>query len=90
MRFSQIISMLAIALGVAFLVAGSSLSPSFPNEMAAMAQNFGRNVSPEVPAFLKGIGAGFLTLGLLGLVVPWVNVLIAHFRQPPATPTNKD
>lgn len=93
----QIVSVLAVALGTGLLVAGCAVSPAprvdsvgqtvHALERAARDAEFFH----ELAAWLKGFGAGFLTLGILGLVVPWANVLVYGRRggaTPPAEPAN--
>lgn len=72
----QILSGLAVALGVGLLVAGSERDVQFFHGLAAG---------------LKGFGAGFLTLGILGLLLPWANALVSARRVrtvEPVTPSN--
>ena len=95
--FGQIVSVFAIALGTGLLVAGSSLNP------VVRLDNVGQVVRSlewsardaefyhSLAAGLKGPGAAFLTLGIVGLVVPWVNVLVYRRRATspgPVTPSN--
>jgi tetrahydromethanopterin S-methyltransferase subunit F len=78
----QLLSVLAIAIGVGLLVAGGEISPGIsldtgtqityrPDLSARDIEFYG-----GLAAALKGFGAGFLTLGVAGLVVPWVNFLL--------------
>jgi len=78
----QIVSVVAIALGVGLLVAGSSINPVASGDnveqfVLAMEMS-GREAEfyHQLAMTLKGTGAGFLTLGVLGLLVPWANVLV--------------
>lgn len=86
---SQFLSAFAIAAGIGLLVAGSSLYPCVPPHDIGQALSSLRwsardaQLSLELAASLKGSGAGVLTLGILGLVIPWVNTLMAN-RKPTA------
>lgn len=80
--FGQVLCVIAIALGTGLLVAGNSLNPTIgadelPQRISQLA------LSPREAEFmlglsaaLRGFGAAFLTLGILALVVPWINTLI--------------
>lgn len=75
----QAICVLAIAIGSGLIAFGNKLEPQ-PNmtDPAAMAQflNSYREGRDHFSASLtSGFGMGFLMLGTLGLVVPWLNKL---------------
>jgi MFS family permease len=90
----QIVSVFAVALGVGLLVAGSMIDPVLRAdnldqivatlERSANEVEFYRNLT----AGLIGIGAASLTLGILGLVVPWANVVV-YGRRAGALPKSE-
>jgi hypothetical protein len=87
---AQIISVCAIAVGVGLLVGGITINPDNVQDVGELAQALRRPSREfdnyrELSAVLKGIGAAFLALGTLGLVVPWANVLVYGRRtiDPP-------
>jgi hypothetical protein len=88
----QIASVLAVAIGVGLLVAGNSVEPvplvGSVGQAVHSLERWARDAESfhELAAWLKGFGAGFLTLGILGLVVPWANALVYGRRggAPPA------
>jgi len=75
----QAACVLAIALGAGLFAFGSYLDPQL--DMSNPAQVV-RNLTHEdremhvIASTACGVGVGFMTLGGLGLVVPWVNVLV--------------
>ena len=77
--FIQGTSVLAIALGSGLVAFSNKMSPQLKNvDPAAMAQFFDNytNRNDHFTASLtSGVGMGFLILGTLGLVVPWINRL---------------
>jgi hypothetical protein len=87
--FLQIVSVLFIAIGVGLLVAGRSAQPAFGvdssgDPMRAQAWSaHNAEFYVTLAVVLKGTGAGFLTLGILGLLVPWANTLIYNRRTTP-------
>ena len=75
----QGVCVLAIAVGSGLVAFSNKLEPQ-PNllDPTAMAQIFDSYQSGRehfMAAVTSGIGMGFLILGTLGLVVPWVNTL---------------
>ncbi len=90
---AQVISVILIAVGVGLLVAGGSLTPATQMNLVDQAISSAHRSSRDVEfvhhlaiAF-KGFGACFLTLGVLGLLVPWANVLFFG-RGPEAATIN--
>lgn len=90
MRFLiQSASVLAIAVGVGMLVAGSTAAPYLlvtaenGQQMALATSNLRGEFYHGLAIGLKGFGSGFLTLGVLGLVLPWIDVIINALRPPP-------
>ena len=87
MRFVQVLSVVAVGVGVGMLVAGSTADPTV--QVEEMGEYFGpSHLSSYEARFyhdlaiaLKGCGAGFLSLGLLGLFVPWINALLNGRRR---------
>lgn len=84
--FLQFISCLCLAFGLALIVAGMSFqSPS------SLSEQLNRMVQPDsqpttretARAVCTGLGAGFATIGTLGLAVPWINALVRNRTQSP-------
>lgn len=80
MGFFQGLSVLAIALGSGLSAFGSKMEPQLKNlDPAALAQfmnaNYQNREQHFTAAITSGVGIGFLILGTLGLVVPWINRL---------------
>lgn len=72
----QLAAIVAIAIGVGLYAFGRHLEPSLnaANPAAAM-----YSINPnthETAALACGWGAGFITLGALGVVVPWIDVYV--------------
>jgi hypothetical protein len=69
------------------LVAGSTAAPTVQVENLGEVLWSSRLSSSEARSYhelaiaLKGFGAGLLTLGLLGLFVPWINALLHGWRR---------
>lgn len=80
----QAVCVLAIALGAGLFGFGSYMRPDVEVNMngpAAFVEQ--RQISEsdwEIAAICTGTGIGFITLGGLGLVVPWVNVVMSRGR----------
>ncbi|MDX1966367.1 MAG: hypothetical protein SFV23_04265 [Planctomycetaceae bacterium] len=90
MRFLiQSASVLAIAVGVGMLVAGSTAAPYLlvnaenERQMQLVLSSRPGEFYHGLAIGLKGFGSGFLTLGILGLVLPWIEVIINALRSPP-------
>jgi hypothetical protein len=80
MGFIQGISILAIAIGSGFTAFSSKLEPSLHSlDPAAVAQFMKTDWSSRENHFTasitSGVGMGFLLLGVLGLIVPWITRL---------------
>jgi hypothetical protein len=92
-KFLQIVCIGAIAVGAGFFAGGSYLEPTlnFANP-AEFAQAFNNHQNSElrvIAAVLRGFGVGFMVLGTLMLVVPWLNAYVAHSTKsdgPPPMP----
>jgi hypothetical protein len=84
--FIQASCVVAIALGAGLFTFGSYLQPRLdlanPAGAAQVARYFGKQSEDLhiAAAIARGFGTGFMTLGGLGLVVPWVNAFLAHQR----------
>jgi hypothetical protein len=77
--FIQGICVLAIALGAGLFGFGSYARPDATN-MVIM-QQFNRVEDTHLmSAATTGAGIGFMTLGSLGLAVPWINFLVSRSR----------
>jgi len=91
----QIAFVVAIALGAGLYTFGGYLEPSLdatnpaemirmvqatnPAEMMRMVQDRGRSEEHYIASAARGFGIGLMTLGGLGLVVPWINMLLGRF-----------
>ncbi len=86
----QFASVLALALGVGLVVAGQSMSTGWRSgdmsQMMRSLERSSREAQEErmMTSMLFGFGAGFLSLGALGLIVPWCNALVYGRKAPPA------
>jgi hypothetical protein len=77
--FVQAICILAIALGAGLFGFGAYVRPD-PTNLVLM-QQFNRVEDTHmIAASTTGAGIGFMTLGGLGLAVPWINFLINRSR----------
>jgi hypothetical protein len=88
----QLGCVIAIALGAGLFAFGSYFEPRIelndPAAVASFIQHQGKD--EHIAASLaRGFGIGFITLGGLGLVVPWVNALLVR-QQPPNRSTPPD
>ncbi len=89
MRFLfQTACVIAIAVGVGMLVAGSTAVPYIlvrsgqGEELRLAIPNYDADFYHGLAIGLKGFGSGFLTLGVLGLVLPWIEVIIKALHPP--------
>ena len=77
--FIQIVCVLAIAVGSGLIAFGSKLEPQLnvtePATMSRMLDSFEDRNQHYVASITSGVGSCLLILGILGLVVPWVNKL---------------
>lgn len=77
--FIQAICVLAIAVGSGLVAFASKLEPQFqvtdPAAMAAFLNSYERGHDRYTASLSSGFGMGFLILGTLGLVAPWINKL---------------
>jgi hypothetical protein len=87
--FIQAGSVVAFALGAGLFALGSYLQPplNITNvNPADIARIFDHVSDYHVGASVtRGIGVGFMTLGGLGLIVPWINAFLARERPRPET-----
>ena len=92
--FSRVPAALAVAFGVGLLVAGRTLAPpSLPDQIASqyspaewrLVSNSERQ-DRDVAMACNGFGAGFLTLGLLGLILPRIDLLLQDRRRRDVEP----
>jgi Na+/H+-dicarboxylate symporter len=77
--FIQAVCVLAIALGSGLVAFGSKLEPQFnvadPAALVQFLNSYQRGDEHLIASLTSGVGMGFLILGTLGLIVPWVNKL---------------
>lgn len=80
----QAICVFAIALGAGLFATGNYLQPPIdPGNLADISRFLQyRNDERIASSVLRGCGIGFMTLGVLGLVVPWINALVFRQRRP--------
>lgn len=80
----QAACVLAIAIGAGLFAFGNYLRPDFnPTNPAEFMQSFDQHDQTRLMASTaSGVGVGFMTLGALGLTVPWLNVLLNRQRDP--------
>ncbi len=81
---AQVICVIAIGLGAGLFSVGHYLEPP----MAPMSPNdlvnyWNGNDDVHIAAsILRGFGVCFLTSGTLGIVIPWINVLVFRSNSP--------
>lgn len=77
----QAACVVAIALGGGLFAFGSYLEPRLdPTNPMEAVHSLSQDRDTHFEASLAcGFGVGFMTLGGLGLIVPWINILV--FRQ---------
>ncbi|OYW20824.1 MAG: hypothetical protein B7Z55_06750 [Planctomycetales bacterium 12-60-4] len=92
----QALSVFAIAVGVGMLVAGGTAAPkamiNAENGHVIEMSMTGRDAEflHYMAICLKGFGAGFLTLGVFGLILPWADVVISSLRSQRTMSTSVD
>lgn len=76
----QFISVVAIAVGAGLFAFGRHLAPPFDATNPATAA-IAMNVSTadrEAASVACGFGVCFMTFGILGLAIPWINMTVAR------------
>jgi preprotein translocase subunit Sss1 len=77
--FIQVVCVLAIAVGGGLITFGSKLEPQFnladPAAVTRILNSYQDPHLRELTSLTSGLGMGFMILGILGLVAPWVNKL---------------
>ncbi len=90
-RFGQAICILLIAIGSGLFSFGSFLEPraDFTNvaEVARQIDPYRSREEHFTASICRGVGIGCLTLGSLGLVVPWINLLVSKVRVMDRSPS---
>ena len=85
-RFAQAVCVLAIAIGSGLFSFGRYLEPQIdlknPVEVAHLLSDYRAADQHFTASVCSGVGIGFLTLGTLGLVVPWINALMRKASGP--------
>lgn len=77
----QLVSVIVIALGAALYAYGRHLDPplSAINPAAVLHIN---EYTHNVAAAARGWGIGFISLGVLSLAVPWINICVhKHYER---------
>jgi hypothetical protein len=82
--FLQAVCVFSIALGAGLFTTGNYLEPRIdPGNIAEFSRFLQyRNDERIASSVLRGCGIGFITLGVLGLVVPWINAFVFRQRRP--------
>jgi hypothetical protein len=80
-EFIQLVSVIAIAFGAGLVAFARHLDP--PLDMAnpaAIARSMDHNnkADRQVASMASGVGVAGITLGTLGLVIPWINLYMAR------------
>jgi hypothetical protein len=82
-NIGQMIYVLAIALGGGLIAFGSKLEPQLnltdPATVTRILESYHDRDQHMVASVTTGFGMGFMLLGILGLVVPWLNKLGTTF-----------
>lgn len=77
----QVVCVAALALGAGLFAFGGYLDPQpglrSPDDVARFVGRFSDRDDRMMASIARGFGIGFMALGGLGLVVPWVNTLVA-------------
>src|ERR1700676_3033748 len=90
--FLQVVCVMAIALGAGLFAFGNYYEPRLdlndPAKIANYMNDYGRAGSGDriAASLARGFGIGFMTLGVLGLAVPWVNLLLLRKRERETPP----
>ncbi len=87
-RFGQAVCILVIAIGSGLFSFGSYLDPRLDVTEAARQFDLYRSREEHFTASIcRGVGVGCLTLGSLGLIVPWINLLVLKLRATDRFPS---
>ncbi len=77
--FIQMVCLLAIAVGGGLIAFGSKLEPQWnladPTTVTRILDSYQDEDQHMIASMTSGVGMGFMILGILGLIVPWVNKL---------------
>lgn len=75
--FMQMVSVLAIAVGAGLLSFSNKLQPPFnpadPTTLTRASMSYEDRDQLFTASVTGGVGIGFMLLGTLGLVIPWIN-----------------
>lgn len=74
---SQLAAIIAIAVGAGLFQYGRQLDSPASASTVQIAMRSTATHDHEVSAFASGWGVGFMTLGALILVVPWINAYVS-------------
>lgn len=88
-NLAQILCVIAIGLGAGMFSVGHYLEPPLPGiNPAELAHYWSRSEQVHITAsVLRGLGVCFLTTGILGIVVPWINVILFSTSERPTAAT---
>lgn len=84
--FAQGACILALALGAGLFTGGNYLSPDINISNVNAIANFSQMTGHfrdyhETAAFLRGFGVGFMMLGGVGLIVPWIYIFLDRAKS---------
>jgi len=78
----QIAFVVAVALGAGLYAFGGYIEPPLialnPADMVRLVQDGVKSEEHYIASAARGFGIGLMTLGGLGLVVPWINMLLGR------------
>ncbi len=78
----QIAFVVAVALGAGLFAFGGYIEPPLiamnPGDMVRLVQEGVRSEEHYIASGARGFGIGLMTLGGLGLVVPWITMLLGR------------
>lgn len=75
-KIGQLASIIAIALGAGLFAYSRHLDPPMNAASPASVMSSISSHNHEEAAFACGWGTAFMTLGTLGLAVPWINICV--------------
>lgn len=83
-RFGQTVWVVLIGLGTGLFAASGYLEPLPENTALAQAWQLQRLGKDEhiAATVMRGFGTCFLTIGVLCLVVPWINAIVTRLCRP--------
>ncbi len=93
-KIGQAVCIFAIALGAGLFSFGGYLDPRVdvkdPSTIARQIDPYRASEEHFTASICRGVGVGFLTLGSLGLIVPWINVFVLRSRAQEPSPATSN